>query len=152
MDPARWLAPTALAAGLAGLVVSVYLTVVHFMTDALVCSVTGFVNCERVLSSPYGVVASSPVPTAAAGIVWFGVSAALAALRMRRGETGALPTLHLGWAAVGLLTVLGLVYIEIDRLGAVCAWCTVAHALVLITFLTTLPAWQLRERGAARGA
>jgi len=40
--------------------------------------------------------------------------------------------------AVGLVTVLLLVYIEIVQLGAVCIWCSAAHVLVLSIFLIAL--------------
>jgi len=39
------------------------------------------------------------------------------------------------------------VFIEIVMLGAVCLWCTVAHALVLITFLVVIT----MRRPAAEG-
>lgn len=120
-----------LGAGIGGIAISAYLTVVHFTSPAvLVCSSGGVVDCERVLTSPYGSIAGTDVPTSAAGLLWFGVSLALLALRRLR--------LHLAWGAAGLLTVLYLVFIEVDRLRVVCAWCTAAHAMVLITFLSLL--------------
>jgi len=45
---------------------------------------------------------------------------------------------QLVWSAVGLVTVLFLVYIEIVQLGAVCIWCSAAHVLVLLIFLVAL--------------
>ena len=114
-----------IGAALAGIGVSVYLTVVHANAGALVCSTSGVVNCERVLSSAYGTILGTPVPTSAAGIVWFAVSGALA-YSWRRDAL-------LAWSALGLVTVLYLIYVEIDRVGAVCVWCTAAHALVLVT-------------------
>lgn len=140
---------TALAASLAGLAVAVYLTAVHFEAGDLVCSTGGIVNCERVLSSPYGVVAGTPVPTAALGVFWFAVAAALATLRLR-ADTSGLRLAHLLWSGAGLLTVLGLVFVEIDVLGAICAWCTAAHVLVLVTFLAVLAAQQLPDGDVGR--
>ena len=126
-----------LAAAAFGAGVSVYLTVVHASSNLLVCSTGGVVNCELVLSSAYGTILGSPLPTSAAGILWFAVSGALALLRLR-GEKRGLARAHLAWAGIGLLTVLFLVYVEIDRVGALCAWCTAAHALVLISLLSLL--------------
>jgi uncharacterized membrane protein len=127
----------ALAAGLAGLGISIYLTVVHYSTIPLACPANALINCEQVVTSPYGVIGGSVIPTSAAGIVWFAVSALLAAgLLAGRAQ---LARAQLGWAAIGLVTVLGLVYIEIVRLGAVCIWCSAAHALVLLIFLIALP-------------
>ena len=123
----------AVAASVAGLAISIYLTVVHFSTISLACPANAVVNCEQVLASPYGVIGGTGIPTSAAGIVWFGVSALLAAgLLARRPQ---LARLQLAWSAVGLVTVLFLVFIEIVQLGAVCIWCTAAHVLVLVVFL-----------------
>ncbi|MGH7763126.1 MAG: vitamin K epoxide reductase family protein [Candidatus Dormibacteraceae bacterium] len=129
----------ALVAGLAGLGVSIYLTAVHYAGVPLACPTTSIVNCEAVLSSSYAVIGGSSIPTSAAGIAWFAVSAAIAiAVLMGRGERS-LVRWQLAWSAIGMLTVLYLVYIEIVRLGVVCAWCSVAHALVLVIFLIALP-------------
>lgn len=126
----------AAAASVAGLAISIYLTVVHFSTILLACPANGVVNCEQVLSSPYGVIAGTGIPTSAAGIVWFGVSALLAA-GLLAGRQG-LARIQLAWSALGLLTVLLLLYIEIVQLGAVCIWCSAAHLLVLLIFLIAL--------------
>ena len=124
----------ALAAAAAGLAISIYLTLVHYSGAPLVCSVGGPVNCERVLTSPYGVIAGTAIPTSAAGILWFAVAGALALLRLLSPVR--IHALHVAWAAAGLVTVVGLVNIEVDRLGAICAWCTVAHACVVVTCMT----------------
>jgi uncharacterized membrane protein len=121
----------ALFASLAGLAISIYLTVVHYSTIPLACPASGVVNCEQVLTSRYAVILDSGVPTSAAGIVWFAVSAVLALLRRRLAQ--------LVWSSIGLATGLFLVYVEIVQLGAVCIWCTAAHAMVLLIFLIALP-------------
>jgi uncharacterized membrane protein len=133
----------ALAAGLAGLGVSIYLTVVHYSTLPLVCPATAVINCEQVLSSPYGVIGGTAIPTSAAGIVWFAVSALLAAGRLAGRAQLALA--QLAWSAVGLVTVLFLVYVEIVQLGAICIWCSAAHVLVVLTFLIVLPRGRVRS-------
>jgi len=129
----------ALFAGLAGVGVSAYLTMVHYAGIPLACPTNAAINCEQVLSSSYAVVGGSAVPTAAAGIVWFGVSAGLAVAVLLNHAAPSWARLQLGWSAIGLAVVLYLVYVEIVRLGVVCAWCSVAHALVLLIFLVALP-------------
>ena len=119
-----------IAASLAGLAVAIYLTFVHFSAAQLVCTVGGAINCERVLGSGYAVIAGSAVPTSAAGIIWFTVAGALALARLRRAQVV--------WSIAGLLTVVYLVFVEIVQLGAICIWCTAAHALVLVIFLLTV--------------
>src|SRR6266550_8513018 len=120
----------AVLASVAGIAISVYLTVVHFSTFPLACPANAVVNCEQVLSSRYAVIGGSALPTSVAGIVWFAISAGLAVLRRRRAL--------LAWASLGLATALFLVYVEIVQLGAVCIWCTAAHAMVLVIFLIAL--------------
>src|SRR5260370_530010 len=92
----RWQA-LALAAGLAGLGVSIYLTVVHYSAIPVACPATAQVNCEQVLASPYGGIAGSAIPTSAAGVVWFELSALLAAGRAAGRVELARP--QLVWAA-----------------------------------------------------
>jgi len=135
------------AVGLAGVGVSVYLTFVHYSAAPLVCSAGGAIDCGRVLSSGFAVIGGSSLPTSAAGIVWFAVSAGLATAQLGGRDSALLARMQLAWSAVGLATVIGLVFIEIVMLGAVCLWCTVAHTLVLITFLLVITT----RRPAAEG-
>jgi uncharacterized membrane protein len=132
---------TALAS-LAGLGVSVYLTIVHYSAIPLVCTTSGTVSCERVLSSGYAVIAGTALPTSAAGIGWFAVSEALAIGQLTGRASRLMTRLQVAWSALGLLTVLFLVFVEIAILGAICLWCTAAHALVLVTFLLAITVWQ----------
>jgi uncharacterized membrane protein len=120
----------ALAAGLAGLGISIYLTAVHYAGVPLACPANGTINCEAVLSSHYAVIAGTNVPVSAAGIVWFAISALL--------WTRSAGRIQLAWSVIGLVTVLFLVYVEIVQLGAVCVWCTAAHVMVLLVFLIAL--------------
>ena len=124
-----------MAISLAGAAVSIYLTVLHYVGVVPACPVSGPVNCDAVLSSPYAVVAGTVIPTSAAGIGWFAVSALLWLRPPGR--------LQLAWSAVGLATVLYLVFIEIVRLGAICIWCTATHVLVVVLLMIALV---LRDR------
>jgi uncharacterized membrane protein len=117
----------AVALSLAGVGVSIYLTAVHYAGFAPACPVNGIVNCEAVLTSPYAVIAGTSVPTSAAGIAWFAISGVLWLRPYGR--------IQLAWSAIGLATVLYLVFVEIVRLGAICLWCTAAHVLVLALVL-----------------
>jgi uncharacterized membrane protein len=145
----RRLQALALAVGIAGIGVSVYLTAVHYTSVPLVCTTVGAINCEAVLTSPYSVIAGTTVPTSAAGIVWFLVSCGLAVLRLRNPASRDVARLQLAWSAIGLVTVVGLVFIEIVIVGAICIWCTAAHVLVVAICLISLaPA----GRGLGRGA
>jgi uncharacterized membrane protein len=136
----------ATVAGLGGVAISIYLTFVHFIAVPLVCSASGAIDCERVLSSPYSVIGGTGLPTSVAGIAWFAVSAGLAFVQVIRPDSELLARLLLAWTAVGLACVVLLVFMEIVLLGAICIWCTAAHALVLLTFLLAVGRWQSSDR------
>ena len=127
-----------LLAGVAGILVSIYLTVLHYAGVVPGCPVTGPINCDAVLSSSFAVIAGTSIPTSAAGIAWFAVSVAIWLRPFGR--------VHLAWSAVGLLTVIYLVFIEIVRIGAICLWCTAAHLLVVAIFLVALTMWSEDRR------
>jgi uncharacterized membrane protein len=122
-------------AGALGIGISAYLTAVHDSAAPLACSASGAVDCARVVGSAYGVVAGSGLPTSAAGIAWFAASAVFALLRLRRPDSAGAARLQLAWSLTGLAVVVYLVYLEVLRLGALCAWCTAAHALVVVSFV-----------------
>ncbi len=63
--------------------------------------------------------------------------AALAIVGLRTQQRW-LPPAQFAWALVGMLTALYLVYVEIVRLHAICAWCSGLHVLILLMFLVTL--------------
>lgn len=126
----------AVAASVAGVAISIYLTILHYAGTVPACPVSGHINCEAVLSSRYGVIAGTTIPTSAAGIVWFAVSALLWLRPLGR--------LQLVWSVIGMATVLYLVYVEIVALGAICLWCTAAHVLVLLILLIALTPWPER--------
>jgi uncharacterized membrane protein len=127
-----------LLASLAGLGVSVYLTVVHYSTIPLACPTGAVLSCEQVLSSRFAVIGGSGLPTSAAGIAWFTISAGLA-IAVLRTSRPRLRRIQLAWSAIGLATVVYLLFVEIVQLGAICLWCTAAHVLVLLIFLIALP-------------
>ncbi len=120
----------AIAISVAGVAVSIYLTVLHYAGVTPACVSSGPINCEAVLASRYAVIAGTTVPTSALGIVWFALSAAI-----WTRPRGWIP---LAWSAVGLLTVLYLVFIEIVLVGAICLWCTAAHVLVVALLLIAI--------------
>jgi uncharacterized membrane protein len=122
----------AIALGVAGGAISIYLTVLHYAGAVPACPASGTISCEAVLSSSYAVIAGTSVPTSALGIVWFAISALL--------WTRPAGWMQLGWSAAGLLAVLYLVFVEIVVLGAICLWCTAAHLLVVALFLIAVSA------------
>jgi uncharacterized membrane protein len=120
--------------GVAGLAISLYLSVVHLASGQvpLLCSSAGAINCEEVTTSAQSTL--GPVPIAFLGVAWFVV---LLTLLVRwRGQSAALRRLL--WAAAGLLFVFYLIYAELFLIGAICLWCTFIHAIVIVLFLLSL--------------
>ncbi len=127
----------ALALGVIGLLIAAYLTVLHYSTAVpLVCSQSGLVNCERVITSPQSVWLGAPV--AGVGFAWFVVTLYWW-LRSGPGAPPWLAGVRLGWAALGAVTVVYLVYVELVELRHLCLWCTGLHVIILaLLVLSTL--------------
>ena len=128
-----------LALSILGVVISIYLTITHYDKQSLVCSSNGLINCERVLSSSYSVVPGTAIPISIPGLLWFCVLGALAFCAWRVWpDRRSLLIAEVAWSSLGLLTVLYLVYAEIVRLDAICAWCTSLHVIILLTLIISV--------------
>lgn len=126
----EWELLALLAISVVGGAIAVYLTLTHFSSLPLLCTVGGPVNCVSVTHSAYSVIPGTSIPISALGIAWFAVSAGLARSSLR--------LVHFAWAALGVLFVLYLVFVEIVLLHQICEWCTAVHLLVLATFVVAL--------------
>jgi uncharacterized membrane protein len=122
----------------AGLLISAYLSWVHFVGVDPVC-VGGSGGCETVQSSRYATVLG--VPVAVLGIIGY---AGLLLSAAMRSEVG----VYLGFlfALVGTLFSAYLTYLEIFVIHAICQWC-VASASIMVAALicASLAAWRLTE-------
>ena len=133
----RWPALVGTAASVAGLVVATYLTYEHFTSSStLACSGSGVINCLKVTTSSYSALAG--VPVAVLGLVFFVVMLVLQLPTMWRRPERAVRVGRLAWAAVGLCTVLYLLYAELFAVDAICLWCTAVHVLTVLLFGTTV--------------
>ena len=135
-----------LALAVIGIAISIYLTAVHYSNAPLICSSSGVVNCERVITSIYSYVPLTTLPISVAGLLWFVVFGALALAgwliqsRQRLFLLG-----EVVWAAVGMLTVFYLLYVEFVRLHAICVWCTSLHVIIFIMLLLSVILLQQRS-------
>ncbi len=136
-----WLA---LLLGVAGLVISGYLTYEHYTgSTTLACPETGRVNCAKVTSSRYSTVLG--VPVALLGTVYF---AALVPVLLPTAWSIRAPWLRvtrLGAAGLGVAMALYLVGAELFGVGAICLWCTAVHVITFLLFVTIVFAEALRE-------
>ena len=126
-----WARTGTLALSVAGLAVSVYLTVDHFTTrSVLACPATASVNCEKVTTSSYASVLG--IPVALYGLVFFVAMVALTLPYAWRDPR--LRTARLGAALVGVAFVVYLVGAELFGVGAICLWCTAVHVITVAIF------------------
>jgi uncharacterized membrane protein len=120
----------------AGLLISAYLTWVHFAQVAPVC-VGGSGGCETVQSSRYASVLG--VPVAVLGLVGY---TGLLFSAVLRGELG----VYLGFliALIGTLFSVYLTYLEVFVIHAICQWCVASAAIMVAALIcAALAAWRL---------
>jgi uncharacterized membrane protein len=120
----------------AGLLLSAYLTWVHFAQVAPVC-VGGSGGCETVQSSRYATVLG--VPVAVLGLVGY---TGLLFSAVLWGELG----VYLGFlfALVGTLFSAYLTYLELFVIHAICQWCVASAAIMVAALIcAALAAWRL---------
>lgn len=129
----------------AGLGIALYLAVVHYAGQPIVC--TGIGDCEYVNSSEYADIGG--VPVAALGAGAYATMLALAGYTLVRGSAIALSALW-GVAAASFAFSLYLTYVELFVLEAICAWCVGSAALATgIFLLASFGAWRSAGSGDA---
>lgn len=129
-----WLRWTALGLSLAGLGLSIYLTVAHLVgTSILACSSNGLVNCSLVTTSAqsklFGV-----FPVAELGLAFYVFMVAINSPWAWRMRWPAVYWLRLGSVVVGMVFVLYLVYVELVQLHHICLYCTYTHIVTFLLF------------------
>jgi uncharacterized membrane protein len=110
------------ALALAGLTISIYLTILHYDDSIPVC-VGGGGGCEKVQESDYAVL--SGVPVALIGAIGYGLI--LAALAVP-GDSGRFAGALLGLVGVGFSAYL--TYLELFVIDAICQWCVASAVLM----------------------
>ena len=104
-----------------GLIISIYLTVYHYVSLPLYCPATGIVDCGVVLNSSYAVIAFD-LPSSILGVAFFIIELLL--ILYKKDE------LNLYWNVIGLFTVFYFWYAEYT-LQRICLYCTVIHVIVI---------------------
>jgi len=152
--PAPWLQITTWVLALAGLGVSIYLTIAHFTESALAgCSESGLVNCTKVTTSAQSYVFGIPVAVLGLAFFVFGVAIMSPwAWQARRREVH---LLRVAAMVVGIGMVLYLVYAELIIIGSICLYCTSVHIITFLLFVLTAfgaAAWGLKPGAGWRRA
>ena len=133
-----------LVVALLGVALSIYLTIEHFTSSALLACPEGqTINCAKVTSSTWS--ALFGIPVAVLGLAYFVVMTLLvtpAAWRQRK-----LDPVRIVGAAGGALMVLYLIYVELFLVNALCLWCTGVHLVTVV--LLGLILWRTANRDPA---
>jgi uncharacterized membrane protein len=118
-----------------GLVISAYLTWVHYSGDLALCIGVG--GCEIVQGSRFAV--AGGVPVALIGLGGFALIFALALVRLREAAPVWADTTIFALSVAATVYVAYLTYIELFVLGAVCPWCVaVAVCSVIVLVVVSL--------------
>ena len=148
----RWLQLTTLALSLAGLAVSIYLTIVHFSSkNILICSANGTVNCEKVLTSSQAMV-FGVFPVAVLGLAFYVFMVAINSPWAWRSRLPVIWWVRLAAAITGMGFVLYLIYAELIQIGNICLWCTSVHVITFLLFVLLIFAATLGTGPAAKTA
>jgi uncharacterized membrane protein len=133
-----WLQLTTWILSLAGLGVSVYLTITHYDTAVtLACSDKGIVNCGLVTSSPESMVFGI-FPVAVLGLAFFVFMAVATSPWAWRSRFPQVAMARLVSVIAGIGFVLYLVYTELFTLDHICLWCTSVHVVTFLLFVLIL--------------
>lgn len=128
-----WFQWTTWGLSLAGLGVSVYLTIAHFNTSvSLVCPASSTINCEKVTTSPQSYLFG--IPVAVLGLAFYLFMAVANSPWLWRANWPPLRWARIGSVVVGIVFVLYLIYCELFKIGAICLWCTSVHVITFCLF------------------
>jgi uncharacterized membrane protein len=143
-----WFQLTTWILSLAGLGVSIYLTIAHFTDSKLAaCAESGAINCTKVTTSPQSYVFG--IPVAVLGLAFFVAAVALMSPWAWRWARREVALIRIASLVVGIGFVIYLVYTELFTIGAICLYCTSVHVITFLLFVLTAfaaAAWGLPER------
>src|SRR5579859_88674 len=131
-----WFQLTTWILSLAGLGVSIYLTIAHFTDSKLAaCAESGAINCTKVTTSPQSYVFG--IPVAVLGLAFFVVAVALMSPWAWRWARREVALIRIASLVVGIGFVIYLVYTELFTIGAICLYCTSVHVIAFLLFVLT---------------
>jgi uncharacterized membrane protein len=129
-----WLQWTSLGLSLAGLGISIYMTIAHYTTTAiLVCSSNGYVNCAKVTTSPESMVFNI-FPVAVLGLVFYFFMTAVNTPWAWRSGIALIWWARLAGIVTGMGFVLYLIYAEVVQIRNICLDCTSVHVITFLLF------------------
>ncbi len=112
---------------LCGLGVATYLTIVHYDTGALICTVG---DCHAVQTSKYSTI--GPIPVAVLGLAMYLTIGAISLGRWRRPNLmSTLTMISFAIVLAGAIYAAYLTYLELNVIHAVCQWCVLSALITL---------------------
>jgi uncharacterized membrane protein len=142
MHTLRWQPITSLVLSIAGICVSIYLTLTHFSSAVtLSCPAGGgAINCEKVTTSPQSYVFG--IPVAVLGLVFFIPMLILCLPVAWRSLNRWIHLARLLLSVAGVGMIIYLISAELFTIKAICLWCTSVHVITFLLFVlivTTAP-------------
>ncbi len=132
----RWLPWATTILCMIGLGFALYLTIAHYTQPTLLaCPEKGIVNCAKVTTSSYATIVG--IPVALLGLLFFVGLTPLMLPWAWKQHWKPLIWGRLAMASSGILMILWLIYVELYKLNAICAYCTGVHIVTLIIFALT---------------
>ena len=129
-----WLQWTSLVLSLAGLGMSIYMTIAHYTsTNILVCSNKGYIDCAKVTTSPESMV-FNVFPVAVLGLAFYVFMTAINTPWAWRSGIAAIWWARLVGIITGIGFVLYLIYAEVIQIGNLCLDCTTVHVITFLLF------------------
>jgi uncharacterized membrane protein len=130
-----WVRWTSLVLSLAGLGMSIYMTIAHYTsTNILVCSDNGYVNCAKVTTSPEAMV-FNVFPVAVLGLAFYVFMTAINTPWAWRSGIAAIWWARLAGIITGIGFILYLIYAEVIQIGNLCLDCTTVHVITFLLFV-----------------
>jgi uncharacterized membrane protein len=119
-----------------GFGLSLYLTIAHYTTpEILSCAENSIVNCAKVTTSSYATILG--IPVALLGLLYYVAMIPMQLPIAWRNKSVALKRVRLASAAIGIVMILWLIYVELFKLNAICLYCTGVHIITVLLFVTT---------------
>jgi len=135
--PALWVKIATELLAIAGLGISTYLTIAHFIgTQSLACSDSGIVNCAKVTTSPQSEVFG--IPVAILGLGYYIVAVAMYSPWIWNSARKALHLAQIIFAVLGIVFVLWLITAELIIIKSICLWCTGVHVVTFALFVIVM--------------
>lgn len=110
-----------------GIADAIYLTIIHYDTGVLICTVG---NCHAVQTSKYSAI--GPIPVAVLGLAMYVFVGAISIGRWQRPDLASnLTTISFAIVLAATIYAGYLTYLEVNVIHAVCQWCVISAILTV---------------------